>query len=179
MAILGFLLLLNTILQHFQNKLMCGKAALHAAEQTRMAVFVIRTLSYWFLNYYELFCAYLCLLVLWELRMYLLNKGTDLCSGNALLTVWNVKVYVLCILWAFFLRAGVLFLLCTVTGVDTLFLLLLMYCTLGFFCLPLQKLSWMTSFSHTQFSWRLMTCARHFWGNILLLNVVLMGVIHF
>lgn len=156
---------------------MCGKAALHAAELIRMAVFVTRTLSYWFLNYYELFCACLRLLVLWELRTCLLNKGTDLCSGNTLLTFWNLKVYVFCILWTFFLRVGVLFLPCPVTGIDTFFLLLLMCCTLGSFCLPLQKLSWMTSFSHIQFSWRPMTCARHFWGNILLLNVVFIGVI--
>lgn len=157
-----FLLLLNAILLNFQNKWMCGKAALCAAELTRMAVFVIRTLSGWFLNYDELFCAYLCLLVLWELRMYLISKGTDLCSSNILWTFWNLKVYVFCILWAFFLRASVLFLPCTVTGVDTFFLFLLMYCILGFFCLPLQKLSWMISFSHTRFSWRLMTCARPF-----------------
>lgn len=169
-----FLLLLKAIFLKFQNKLMCGKAALCAAELTRIAMFVIRIFSYWLLND-ELFCAYLCLLVLWELRMYLLNKGADLHSSNTLLTFWNLKVYVFCILWAFFLRVGVLFLSCTVTGVDTLFLLLLIYCTLGFFCLSLQKLSWMISFSHTRFSWRLMTCARHSWGNILLLKLVFMG----
>lgn len=112
---------------------MCGKAALRAAELTRMAVFVTRTLSYWFLNCYGLFCACLCLLVLWELRMCLLNKGTDLCSGNTLLTFWNLRVYVFCILWTFFLRVGVLFLPCPVTGVDTLFPALTNVLYLGLF----------------------------------------------
>lgn len=53
----------------------------------------------------ELWWSILCLLVLWELRVYLLNKGTDPCSGNTLITLWNVKVYVFCILWAFFLKS--------------------------------------------------------------------------
>lgn len=75
-----FSLITKSCSSGFPEQANVWKVALCAAELTRMAVFVIRTLSYWFLNYDELDCAYLFLLVLWELRMYLLSKGTELCS---------------------------------------------------------------------------------------------------
>lgn len=118
-----------------------------------------------------LFCAYFYSLSLWEL-MCLLNKDL-ICSGNILLTVWNSlqtsDVFLRVFFWVPVPAMH--------TGIDNRYGLLpfnnILY--LIIFCLPLQKLSWMTSFSRTQFSWQLMTCARHFWGNILL-SVVLAGI---
>ena len=141
------LLILKAFLLNFQNNLPGGRVALHAAAPTRTVVFVMRTLSYWLLNC-GLFCGYLCLLALWELRMRLLNKGSDLCSDNIWFTVWCI-LYSVCF-EPFFFWEGVLFLPWTLTEVDTLFHLSLMHCALGFFVfLCRNSPGWLPSHVHS------------------------------